>query len=552
MAGMNLQTLGQDTAASVSRMNGAQRVTLALAFVATAIGIFLVAKTTGSTPMTALFVGMEPSAASEVVAELESRGVNYELQDGGRMIQVPSDQVYNLRIDLFDKNIAGGDGWKILDQQGMTTTVWQQEVAFQRAMEGELARTISAINGISSANVHLAIPEDRLLIGEDNEPSAAVLLRTSGSDAITSMQVDAIVNLVASSIEGMSADQVSVADQDGRVLAANGESGAVAGLEGETQMRATLDFERNLENDIERMLTNLVGFGLASVNVTAELNFDKISTVSEQNSAVLSDDGQQMLAEQTTSSESYDGTGGAAEEGDLEIENPDEALGLDPDATDSDGVVYQRDDASQDFLENRTVTNSQNGGREIQSLSVAVLIDEGSVAADSVADIENLVRATAGLSDQRGDVLAVSFMPFNDQIKAALEASNSAELLTEGEAAAPGMDLISLIRTIGTVIVALVVIIIGLRMSKGPKRKVVESIDLQRIESESESAAELAAGGGSAAAGVLAGAAQLAAGEEDEDREPAEEVLQSLIANQTDDVAGVLRTWLNDGDEVFQ
>ncbi|MGI9597405.1 MAG: flagellar basal-body MS-ring/collar protein FliF, partial [Acidimicrobiales bacterium] len=142
MAG-NLQVIGQNAASSVQRMTGPQRVTLALAFAATALGVFLVAKTTSSTPMSTLYTDLEATAAADITAELDAQGVPYEVLNGGRVIQVPAGQVHNLRLNLSAQGLPNSDGgWSILDNQGITTSAFEQRVGYQRAMEGELASTI--------------------------------------------------------------------------------------------------------------------------------------------------------------------------------------------------------------------------------------------------------------------------------------------------------------------------------------------------------------------------------------------------------------------------
>ncbi len=552
MAGPNLQAIGEDAVGAIQRMSGSQRATLALAFAATALGIFLVATTTGGTPMSTLFGGLEAGDAAMVTAELDAQGVPYELMDGGRVIQVPADQVHNLRLAMAAQDLPGtNSGWGILDNQGITASVFQQQVGFQRAMEGELARTISVINGVSSANVHLAIPEDDLIVDDGKHPSASVLLVTSGPNSISPMQVDAIVNLVASSIEGLAPDQVAVTDQDGVVLASPGGGSGVVGLEGATRLGARREFEQNLEADLESMLATVVGPGRAIVNVTAELDFDSVMTTTENRTPVLSDDGAQLMEADTTRDELYSGEGALSDdEGQLEVEFPDTELDADADADGGDGVDYKLNEADTRYLFDTTVTNAESAAGAVTSLSVAVLLDEEAVDANVAGDIEGLVQAAAGIKDARGDALAVTLLPFNEQIRTTIEASNSAALLGEGDAAGGGLDLIGLIRTVGTVIVVLVVIMLGLRMSKGPKRKVVESVDLTSVEGGSDT---LELGAGEGADGGARGAALDAGPELDENGnplDPPEKVLNSLIANQTEDVADVLRTWLNEEEEV--
>ncbi len=550
MAG-NLQVIGQNAATSVQRMSGPQRVTLALAFAATAIGVYLVAQATGSTPMSTLYTGLEATAAADITRELDSQGVPYELLDGGRIIQVPSSQVHNLRLNLAGQGLPNsGGGWEVLEGQGITASTFEQKVAYQRAMEGELAKTISSIDGVGSANVHLAIPENDILADDGKHATASVLLMADSSD-ITPMQVDSIVNLVASAIEGLSPNQVSVSDAAGRVLAAPGEGNGVVGLQGDTQLRAKRQFEAVMESDIERILATVVGPGHAVVNVAAELDFDSVVTVTEEYRPNETTNGEQVKLDETTREELYRGDEATDDNGgQVEVEVPEDEEPLDGNADGDidadreaaagaddgdldDDIQYRLDEQDARYAVDKVVTNSESAVGTVTSLSVAVLVDEAAVDAERLGDLETLVAAAAGVNTDRGDSLAVTLMPMNETFLASIDATEAAGELGAGEVAAGGLDIIALARTVGTVIVALVVLILGLRyVSRGSKRKVIESVDLAELE-------------GTSVAALGAGQA-----EEQDNGDPPEIKLQSLIANQTDEVADVLRSWLNEAEEV--
>lgn len=546
----DLQAVGQNAAGSIQRMSGPQRVTLGLAFVATALSVFLVARTAGQTQMRVLYPNLEPSTAGDIVTELDAQGIPYELTNGGRTIQVPADRVDSIRLDMTARKIVQSDvGWSIMDDQSLTSTTFQQQIAYQRAMEAELAGTIASIDGVRSANVHLAIPEHDLFVDDANQASAAVMVDTGGT-SLAPTQVDAIVNVVAFSIEGLTKDQVSVSDESGRVLAAPDGGSGVVGLEGDLQLRSKHLFESALENDIEDLLEMVVGPGLAMVTVSAELDFDAQRTESETLEPILNEDGTQAKNSATTRDEIYIGEGAAADDGQLEVELPeDEAADGDADAAATgDGLSYTLNEEDVSYAINRVITTAEDSVGDVTSLSIAVLIDEASVDANRAADIQTMIEAAAGLDADRGDTLAVTLLPMDEDVKAAIEASSAAEAALP---AGGGLDLVSLLRTVGTIIVALVVIVLGLRyLSKGPQRRVVESVDVEEIEANAAAKAVQELEAGLAELEAEAQAAAEAAAAEAEAALPAEERLQSLIANQTDDVAGVLRTWLNEAEEV--
>lgn len=529
MAG--IEAVRQDVAASVQRMTVPQRLTLGLAFAATAIGLFLVSRVTGGTTMGTLYGDLDPEAAAAVVDQLETQGIPYELGNGGRVVTVPADQVHKVRLDLSAQGLPDtAEGWSILDNQGITTSEFAQRVGYQRAMEGELAKTITAIDGVSEANVHLALPEDDLFVADDLQASASVLLVTGGSQEITPTQVEAIVNLVASSVEGLTTDRVSITDQTGRLLAAPGDGNAVVGLEGDSQLRAQKGFEAGLEADLEAMLAAIVGPGLALVNVTAELDFDSVVTVTEQFEPMESVDGRQIMVAETTRAELYQGAGaGEVDVGELGVETPPVADVGGGDG--ADGVNYSLDERDATYALNKVVTNAENAIGQVSSLSVAVLLDESAIDAGRIGEIETLVAAAAGIDADRGDTLAVSLMPINEQVREAIVAANAPAAVDEGS----GLDLIGLIRTAGTVVIVLLVLFFGLRWLRTGKDDVrVEDLDGQPA---------LGTGPGE-------GVPQLGAalGEEAVEAEPPDEVLTGLIANQPEEVAGVLRSWLNEGE----
>ena len=179
MAGTSLETFGGSTVQSIRRMTVNQQVFLAAVFLAVVGAIVLVSRLGGSTSMGILYSGLEPEAAAGVVNELESKGIPYELSDSGRVVWVPRQQVASIRLDMSAQGLPqSNDGWSILDQQGITSSEFDQRVGYQRAMEGELASTITEIDGVVGANVHLVIPEQDLFVGDEIQASASVLLQT--------------------------------------------------------------------------------------------------------------------------------------------------------------------------------------------------------------------------------------------------------------------------------------------------------------------------------------------------------------------------------------
>src|SRR3954449_6215955 len=185
-----------------------------------------------------LFSNLASTDASAIVDELNAEGVSYELADGGQTIMVPKDQVYNLRLTMSGKGLPAGQdtGYALLDQQGITTSEFQQQVSYQRAIEGELAKTLEAIHGVNTAVVHIALPKDEVFTTEQGKPTASVLLDLAAGTQLSGEQIQAVTNLVSSSIEGMDPTDVTVADSTGKVLSAAGTGLTAAAGDQRSQM----------------------------------------------------------------------------------------------------------------------------------------------------------------------------------------------------------------------------------------------------------------------------------------------------------------------------
>ena len=518
MPGTSLEAFGGSTVQSIRRMNLNQQVLLAGVFVAVVAAIIFVSRLGGSTSMGILYSGLEPETAADVVDELESRGIPYELSDNGRVVWVPRQQVASARLDMSAAGLPdSGDGWSILDDQGITSSEFDQRVGYQRAMEGELARTITVIDGVSGANVHLVIPEQDLFVGDEIQASASVLLQTGGT-SINPTQVQAIVNLVASSVEGLTTDQVTVTDDAGRLLA-GGDADGLAGMETDNQVRMRESFESDVAAELEQLLVAVVGPGRAVVNVSADLDFDTVVRTEETYAESTDSEGRTLPLSETTRVEEY-GDGDLVDAGVVDIEEQILDGPLDEEAG---GSSYRLDERDVVYALDRVVTSTETAPGAIRSLSVAVVIDEETVAPERIAEIESMVTAAVGADAARGDVVAVSLLPF----EVTAEEQAEAEAAAAEAVAAPG-GILDLIRTAGAIVVGLVVLVMGLLMlRRASRRQVIDSIDLDALP-----------------------AAELGPGSNGARLEGTEDDLLELVANQPDDIAAVLRQWLSEPERV--
>lgn len=353
---------------------------------------------------TVLYAGLDDSGVGEVAEALDGLGVPYRI--GAGRIEVPRSELYQVRAALAEEGISGTPqvpGYELLDDQGMSVSSFQQEVDYQRALEGELTRTIEAMTAVDAASVHLSIPE-RAVFQDEQEPAAASIVVTPRGDGLGPDQVDAIAAVVAGAVVGLDSDHVTVADSSGQTLHSTGGSAGTADA-ASRQQRSTREFEQQLTDDVARLLDNSIGPGRANVTVRAVLDFDSRETESEAHDP----DSQVATAEQIIE-ERYEGS-------DV---GPGGEIGLDAEALGQfEGEIdYERDESTTQYAVDRIVERVVSAPGGVDQLSVAVVLDDGTNTGEPAppADqIEGLVVAALGLDLFDGDQINVALLPFPGQ-----------------------------------------------------------------------------------------------------------------------------------------
>jgi flagellar M-ring protein FliF len=523
------------TSAWSSFTPGQKAVTI-FAIVALAVGGYFFATWAGKPTYAPLFSGLAPADASAIVDQLNSDGVAYELADGGSTIMVPQNSVYAERIKVSAAGLPsqGQAGYDLLDKQGVMTSDFMQQVTYRRALEGELGKTIKAIKGVNAATVHLAIPEKDVFTDDQQKPTASVLVDT-GTNTLSGDQVQSIVHLVASSVEGLDPASVTVVGANGKVLTGGGsDSGGGSG----DAAGATTAYETRLNQSLQKMLDTVLGPNHAAVQVTADLDLNSTETKTQR---YISDPSTPPISEEKKS-EAYTGNG-ATTGGVLGPDNIQVPAGS---AGNGNGTYQQSTETRNNAVGMVTETTKSAPGA-VKKLSVAVIVDSGAAKVDN-AQLQQLVSSAVGLDPQRGDTIAVSSMAF-DQTAAKAEASAQADA-AKAAGAASQQKLIQM----GLIVLAIVVLMIIAALSGRKRRKKAK----QELTSEANAALEemqaaieqarakmaLDAGGGGSAAGALEGGP--AAPGEAADRETRQRELTNLVEKQPDEVAQLLRGWLAD------
>lgn len=262
------------------KMSLVQRTNLIMLTLVTAGLIVFASYWAGKPEYALLYSNLGQQDAASIVQKLDELKIEHKVE--GNAVYVPSKAVYDARLQLASNGLPQGSGvgYEIFGKSNFAMTDYMQQLNYKRALEGELSRTISSLNGIRGCRVHLAIPKKGLFDEEQTKPTASVVLDMASSAGLSKAQVGGIVHLVSSSVEGLSPTSVSVIDSRGNLLYGSGDDGAGTGLSS-SQFEAKKNVENYLEKKAESMLSTILGQGKVVVRVNAELNFEQVEKTQE-------------------------------------------------------------------------------------------------------------------------------------------------------------------------------------------------------------------------------------------------------------------------------
>jgi len=399
---------------------GASRLMAMVAVTAALIGFFAFVIMRVTTPqMTTLFTDLSIEDSSAIIKDLDRQAIPYELRNDGTIIMVPKDKVTRLRMKLAEGGLpkGGGVGYEIFDKSdALGTTSFVQNINHLRALEGELARTIRAIDRIQAARVHLVLPERPLFSRETPEPSASIVVRVRG--ALEPQQIRAIRHLVASAVSGLKPQRVSIVDETGQLLA-DGEGGDNESVVGDERRAA---YEKRMRNEVEAIVSSVVGAGRARVQLSADFDYNKITQTSDS----FDPEGRVLRSSQTReeSSSTIDNSGQVTVNNELPgNQRPDAAAA----ARDQSKKTEETNNYE---ISHTTKTEVTEAGR-VNRISVAVLVD-GSYSKNEKGEmvyqerskeqldrIAALVRSAIGFDQKRGDHVEVVNLKFAESPAAA-------------------------------------------------------------------------------------------------------------------------------------
>ena len=393
---------------------GAARLMAMIAVTTALIGFFAFVIMRVTTPqMTTLFTDLSTEDSSGIIKDLERQAIPFELRNEGAVIMVPKDKVTRLRMKLAEGGLpkGGGVGYEIFDKSdALGTTSFVQNINHLRALEGELARTIRAIDRIQAARVHLVLPERPLFSRETPEPSASIVVRVRGS--LEPQQIRAIRHVVASAVNGLKPQRVSIVDEAGQLLA-DGAKGDADNAVGDERRAA---FEKRMRNQVEAIISSVVGSGRARVQLSADFDYNKITQTSDK----YDPEGRVLRSSQTREESSATAENG----GQVTVNNE-----LPGNNQNRDGAAVARDQSKKSEETNNyeisrtTKTEVTEVGR-VNRISVAVLVDGSYVKnekgeqvyqernKEQLDRIAALVRSAIGFDQKRGDQVEVVNLKF--------------------------------------------------------------------------------------------------------------------------------------------
>jgi len=386
-----------------------KRMLLCSALAAVVVGFAYVIVRGQAVDLQPLFTNLDTEDAAALVEELRTRRVPYELAAGGTAILVPAQHIHELRLDLAGKGLprGAGVGFEIFDRQNLGASDFVQKLNYRRALMGELGRTISRIDIVDSARVHIVIPERRLYRESDEPARASVTLRMRPKRRLGRGQVNAIVHLVSSSVEGLSPEHVTVVDTSGTILSRG---------DGQAGISAALDFRRQVEERLEKRATNFleraVGPGRAVVQVAADVDYSQRETTDEK----FDPDGAVLRSEQRTEERgggSRGKTGGTV--------GVRAALAGETGTTKGGtGGGSLRQIETLNYEVSKTTSRELKPSGKIERLQIAVLLDEGDDKAEpldaaKIESLAGLVKRAVGFDPERGDQFDIQTARFAPQ-----------------------------------------------------------------------------------------------------------------------------------------
>ncbi|MBP5856105.1 flagellar M-ring protein FliF [Marivibrio halodurans] len=400
---------------------GAARLSVIAGTAVLVLGFFIFLATRVTTPEMAMLYGeLSEADSNRIVTQLSQQNTPFELRQSGQQIWVPREQVGELRLAMAGQGVGGSlVGYEIFDRdQSLGQSSFVQEVNRLRALEGELARTITSLASVRGSRVHLVLPRRELFSRDTQEPTASIVLKMAGAQRLDNDQIAAIQHLVATAVPRLRPTNISIVDDRGTLLHGGGEEEGGPGLSADNAAEMRQHYETRLARRVTELLERTVGFGKVRVEVRADMDFSQVVS----NSETFDPTGQVLR-----SSETVEESSSSQEAGEDTVtvgNNLPDAAALDGGAGGGASEQQSRTEERSNFEISKTQTNRVSAPGRVERLSVAVLVDglypegeDGQTQYEQRPDqqmqqLESLVRSAVGFDAARGDALELVNMQF--------------------------------------------------------------------------------------------------------------------------------------------
>jgi flagellar M-ring protein FliF len=391
-----------------------------------------------------LYSNLSQEDGGEILAKLKEKKVQYQLINNGNTILIPRDQVYDTRITLAAEGLpkGGGVGFEVFDRTNLGTTDFVQKLNYQRALQGELSRTIKQIKEVEQARVHIVTPKESLFVEEQKKPTASVFIKTRSGMTLGAPQVEGIVHLVASAIEGLEPGNITVVDTSGKILSKRVEAGLIGQL-----TTGQLEYQRNIEEGLKKkiqgMLEEVLGLNKAIARVSTEIDFQEINIVEESYNPTPVIRSEQRSAEKSSSATGVNPPPGGKAETAPERKAPRAKAGVPAEASSKPSPTFpsspssisssERQNEIRNFEISKVNRQIKNPVGSVKKISVAVIVDgiyketPGAKEAKSkqyvprppeeMKSLEGIIKRAIGYDEKRGDQVELINMPFNWSIQ---------------------------------------------------------------------------------------------------------------------------------------
>jgi len=391
----------------------AQRLGLG-AFAVICLGLLALVGSMARKPQYAvLYANLQQEDAAAVVQRLRDMKVLYRVSGGGT-IEAPADTIHELRLDLAAEALPGGgqSGFELFDRTRLGLTDFGERLNYQRALQGELARTIAHLDAVEEARVHIALPAERLYTGEQKAPTSSVVLKLQGAQTLNAAQVRSIVHLVSGAVEGLDPESVAVLDTRGRLLSNPDDSGprgtGLAAASNQLQLRR--EYEQGIEAAVQSMLDGVLGPGKSVVRASAELVFESVER--ERETYEPAEEGNGVLESRREFRETYRGTTEGAAIGVPGVSSNTGSSASKVAIAHKPGAdEYEQSEVSAQYLVSRQRERRLQPPGQVKQISLSVFIDTEADLGE-VEDLSEAVAAAAGLDPTRGDAVVITRMPF--------------------------------------------------------------------------------------------------------------------------------------------